>query len=182
MLHNKMNKILGGLTMNRILLLVSVCIFSFAPIANAQLNIGLVDMRAALFSSNAAKEFTENMVSKYKQQDLEVRAVGEEGQKLEMRLKNDAAIMSDNERNKLASDLEAKIQEYKYLKSKLDKALAEKRQEFLNDSKPKIDQAINELVEEEKLDLLMPREAALFAKEKMDLTEKFIEKLNKLTK
>ena len=86
------------------------------------------------------------MVSKYKQQDLEVRAVGEEGQKLEMRLKNDAAIMSDNERSKLASDLEAKIQEYKYLKSKLDKALAEKRQAFLTDSKPKIDQAINELV------------------------------------
>lgn len=168
--------------MNRILLLISVCLFSFTSIAHAQLNIGLVDMRTALFSSNAAKEFTENMVSKYKQQDLEVRAVGEEGQKLEMRLKNDAAIMSDNERSKLASDLEAKIQEYKYLKSKLDKALAEKRQAFLTDSKPKIDQAINELVKEEKLDLLMPREAALFAQENMDLTEKFIKKLNKLNK
>jgi len=102
-------------------LIISVLLFSMLSIsgvAQANLRIGLVDMRAALFSSNSAKEFTEKMVSRYKQQDLEVRAVGEEGQKLEQRLKNDAAIMSDSERTKLASDLEAKIQEYKYLKSK----------------------------------------------------------------
>jgi outer membrane protein len=159
------------------LLVVSLLVMS--SIASAQLKVGLIDMRAALFSSDAAKAFTEKMVSKYKQQDLEVRAVGEDGQKLELRLKNDAAIMSDNERNKMASDLEAKIQEYKYLKGKLDKILAEKRQEFLGDSKPRLDQAINELVKEEKLDLLMPREAALFAKQEMDYTEKVIKKLNK---
>lgn len=168
--------------MNKFLLVISILVLSFSQLAQAELSVGLVDMRAALFSSDAAKTFTENMVSKYKQQDMEVRAVGEEGQKLEMRLKNDAAIMSDNERSKLASELEAKIQEYKYLKSKLDNALAEKRQEFLSDSKPKVDQAIKELVKEEKLDLLMPREAALYANESMDLTEKFIEKLNKLNK
>lgn len=162
--------------------LVSILLVAATSVAQAELKVGLVDMRAALFSSDAAKDFTENMVSKFKQQDLEVRAVGEEGQKLELRLKNDSAIMSDSERSKLASDLEAKINEYKYLKSKLDKALAEKRQEFLNDSKPKVDQAINELVKEEKLDLLMPREAALYANQGMDLTEKFVKKLNKLNK
>ena len=93
-----------------------VSIMSVSAFASAETKIGLIDMRAALFSSKAAKAFTENMVSQYKKQDLEVRAVGEDGQKLELRLKNDAAIMSDSERNKMASDLEAKIQEYKYLK------------------------------------------------------------------
>ena len=80
----------------------------------------------------------------------------------------------------MASDLEAKIQEYKYLKGKLDKALAAKRQEFLAESKPKLDKVINAVVEEEKLDLLLPRETVLFATEKMDYTVKVIEKLNKL--
>lgn len=168
--------------MKKFILLFALTALSFASTAQAELKIGLVDMRAALFSSDAAKEFTEEMVKKYKQQDLEVRAVGEDGQKLELRLKNDAAIMSDSERNKLASELETKIQEYKFLKGKLDKALAEKRQEFLNDSKPKIDQAINDLVKEEKLDILMPREAALYADPKMDFTDKIIKKLNKLNK
>jgi len=160
--------------------LLFVCLMSFSALSSAEIKVGLIDMRAALFSSNSAKDFTEKMVSQYKQQDLEVRAVGEEGQKLELRLKNDAAIMSDNERNKMASDLEATIQEYKYLKSKLDKALDEKRKEFLSDSKPKLDQVINLLVKEEGLDLLMPREAALFAKQEMDYTDKVITKLNEL--
>ncbi len=162
----------------QLIVMTSIALFSISALA--EVNVGLVDMRAALFSSDAAKEFTDSMVSKYKKQDLEVRAIGEEGQRLEMRLKNDAAIMSDSERAKMASDLEEKIQEYKYRKGKLDKALAEKRNEFLSDSKPKMDQAINELVKEEKLDLLIPREAALFANQEMDYTDKIIKKLNKL--
>ena len=73
--------------MNKFVILIAVTLLSFTSLAQAELKIGLVDMRAALFSSDAAKEFTEEMVSKYKQQDLEVRAVGEDGQKLELRLK-----------------------------------------------------------------------------------------------
>jgi len=157
-----------------------ISIMSVSALASAETKIGLIDMRTALFSSKAAKTFTESMVSQYKQQDLEVRAVGEDGQKLELRLKNDAAIMSDSERNKMASDLEAKIQEYKYLKGKLDKALAEERQEFLAESKPRIDLVVNEIVTEEGLDLLLPREAVLFASDKMDYTVKMVEKLDKI--
>ena len=160
-----------------------ICMFVFAlssGVASASGKIGLLDVRAALFSSDAAQAFTDQMVGQFKQQDLEVRAVGEDGQKMELRLKNDAAIMSDSERSKMASDLEAKIQEYKYLKSKLDNALAEKRQVFLADSKPKLDKVINELVAQEALDLLLPREAALYANETMDYTQKVIEKLNAL--
>ncbi len=164
----------------KLVLALGITLFMSLSVAvQAETKIGLVDMRAALFSSDAAKSFTEKMVDQFKQQDLEVRAVGEEGQKMEQRLKNDAAIMSDSERAKMASDLEATIQEYKYLKGKLDKALAEKRQEFLADSRPKLDKAINELVEQEKLDLLLPREAALYWKDGFDYTEQVIEKLNK---
>lgn len=166
--------------MKVIKILTVLCVLAFSGHSFAEMKIGLIDMRAALFSSSSAKAFTDKMVNQFKKQDLEVRAVGEEGQRLEQRLKNDAAIMSDSERVKLASDIEAKIQEYKYLKGKLDKALAEKRQEFLADSKPKMDQVINEIVEENKLDLLLPREAALYANESLDYTKQVIEKLNKL--
>jgi outer membrane protein len=163
--------------MKRIALVVLVSLIGMGA-AQAAGKIGLVDMRNALFSSKAAKQFTEDTVSQFKQQDLEVRAVGEEGQKLDLRLKNDAAIMSDSERAKTAADLEEKIQEYKYLKTKLDKALAEKRQQFLEESRPRLDNAINQLVQKEKLDLLLPREAALYAAEGMDYTAQIIDMLD----
>ncbi|MFT6906922.1 MAG: outer membrane protein, partial [Oleiphilaceae bacterium] len=66
--------------MKRFLIFIGAFILCFSTLAQAELKVGLIDMRAALFSSDAAKEFTEDMVSKYKQQDLEVRAVGEDGQ------------------------------------------------------------------------------------------------------
>lgn len=165
--------------MKKICLLLAIGL-SFASLSFAESKVGVVDIRAALFSSEAAKSFTEKMVSKFKQQDLEVRAVGEEGQRMEQRLKNDAAIMSDSERAKLAADLEEKIQEYKYLKTKLDKALAEKRSEFLTDSRPKLDSVLDQIVKENGLSILMPREAALYVDESLDYTAKVIEKLNKL--
>jgi len=157
-----------------------VALMTLASAASAEIKIGIIDMRTALFSSSSAKDFTDKMVSRYKQQDLEVRAIGEEGQKMELRLKNDSAIMSDSERNKLGSDLEAKIQEYKYLKGKLDKQLADERQTFLADSTPRLNKVINEVVEEEKLDLVMPSEAVLRANDTMDYTQKVVDRLNKL--
>ncbi len=166
--------------MMRKLVTLIVASVLLAPWVNAETRIGLVDIRAALFTSDAAKAFTDKIVSEFKQQEMGVRAVGEEGQKLELRLKNDAAIMSDKERAKLAADYEEKVQEYKYLKTKLDKAIAEKRNQFLTESKPRLDKVINELVLEEKLDLLLPADVALFAKPGYDLTQKVVDKLNKL--
>ncbi len=148
--------------------------------ALAELKIGLIDIRAALFSSKAAQEFSDKMVSDFKQQDMEVRSVSDAAQKLETRLQNDAAIMSDSERAKLSADLEEKVQEFRYLKTKLDKALAEKRQEFLELSRPNMDSVIKTLVEKEGLDLLLPREAALYAAEGMDYTKPVIEMLDAL--
>lgn len=146
--------------------------------AIAEIKIGLIDMRAALFSSKAAQSFSDKMVAEFKQQDLEVRAVSESAQKLEMRLQNDAAIMSDSERAKLSADLEEKVQEFRYLKTKLDKALAEKRQEFLEMSRPNMDAVIDKLVKKEGLSLILPREAALYATEGMDYTKQVIEMLD----
>jgi outer membrane protein len=166
-------KVLQYLALVFVLALTSVA-------ANAEVKIGLIDMRAALFSSKAAQAYSDKMVADYKQQDLEVRAVSEAAQKLEMRLQNDAAIMSDSERAKLAADLEEKVQEFRYLKTKLDKALAEKRQEFLEQSRPNLDTVIQKLVEKESLDLILPREAALYAAPGMDYTSQIIEMLDAL--
>jgi len=156
------------------------CLLGMSGIASAEMKIGLIDMRAALFSSKSAQDFSDKMVAQFKQQDMEVRAVSESAQKLEQRLQNDAAIMSDSERSKLTADLEEKVQEFRYLKTKLDKALAEKRQEFLELSKPNLDRVINDLVKKEGLDLLLPREAALYAGEGMDYTQQVISMLDAL--
>lgn len=159
---------------------VLIMTLSFSAMASAELKVGLIDVRAALFASDAAKAFGDKLVKEFKKQDMAVRSVQKEGQKLETRLKNDSAIMSDSERKQLTSDLDEKVREFKYLKGKLDNAVGKRRQEFLNESKPKLDKVINEIVTENKLDLLLARETTMYANQSLDYTAKVVEKLNKL--
>lgn len=153
--------------------------FSWVSAVQAETKIGILDIRAALFSSNSAKEFSKTLVDEFKPQEMEVRGIQDQGRKLQERLKKDAALMSDTERAKLASELEAKVQEFKYLRQKLDAAINQKKQEFIQKSKPRIDEVLKGIVEGEKLDMILPRETVIYVDPKMDITAKVIEQLNK---
>jgi len=151
-----------------------------AEAAHAEIRIGLLNSRAAMVGTDAAKAFSSKLEAEFKKQILEVKALDEEAGKLAQRLKNDAAIMSDSEREKTASDYEEKARELKYLKTKLDKSMGEKQKEFLTQSGPKFEKVVNEIVAEEKLDLLLPIDVAMFAKPELDITQKAIDRLNKM--
>ncbi len=148
--------------------------------AQAALKAAVVDIRTALFTSDAAKVFSKKLVDEFKKDELEVKGVQQEGRKLQERLKKDAAIMSEKERTQLASQLDDKIKEFKYLKTKLDSAVNKRKQAFIQESKPKVDKVLKDIVETDKLDIVFPREATIYSKPAMDITAKVIEKLNKM--
>ncbi len=150
--------------------------------ALAELKIVVIDVRTALFTSDAAREFSKTLAEEFKTQEQEVRVIQEEGTRMQERLKKDAAIMSDSERNKLIADLEEKAKEFKYLRSKLDAAINNRKQEFLQTEKPKVDNVLEAMVKEYKLDIILPREAVIYGKPEVDMTATLIEKLNKVKK
>ena len=168
--------------MNSVRLVLAIVGLVLCQSVFAEQKIGVFDMRAAILASDSAREFDKKMVEQFKPQEMQVRAVGEEGQKLEQRLKNDRDVMSDNELKKLTGELKAKAQEYKYLRQKLDSELAEAQQEYLAQSTPKIEKAVQAVVESEGLDLLLVRQSVFFAKPALDYTEMVVEKLNALGK
>jgi outer membrane protein len=145
----------------------------------ASLKIAVVDIRTALFTSNAAKDFSKGLVDKFKKQELEVKSVQQEGLKLQAKLKKDSAIMSAKEKDDLTSKLGDKIKEFKYLKDKLDEAVNKSKQQFIQDAKPKMDRILKSIIDKEKLDLVLPRQATIYSQPSMDITAKVIEMLNK---
>jgi outer membrane protein len=145
----------------------------------ASIKIAVVDIRTALFTSNAAKEFSKGLVGKFSKQEQEVKKVQQEGIKLQAKLKKDSAIMSTKEKDDLVSKLNDKIKEFKYLKSKLDDAVNESKQQFIQDAKPKMDRILKSIIDKEKLDLVIPRQATIYSKPALDITAKVIEMLNK---
>lgn len=144
----------------------------------ADTKIGVVDLRRALFSSESAQAFSEKLQSEFSDDEAKVRDAQEEARKLKERLEKDGAMMNETERSELTSQFKEKVQEFNYLKNRLDSTVSGRKQQFLEQARPKVDAAVKALLEEHDLDLVLPSEAVVYAKPDMDLTEQLIKKLN----
>lgn len=146
--------------------------------AVADTRIGVVDLRQALFSSNDAQAFSDKLQQDFADEEANVRSVQEEARQLKERLEKDGAMMNESERNSLASDFQDKVQEFNFLKQRLDNTVAGRKQAFLEQARPEVDAAVKELLEENDLDLILPSEAVVYVKPEMNLTQQLLEKLN----
>lgn len=143
------------------------------------LKIGVVDLRAALLASNAAKKFGEELRREFADDEKRLKELGDQAKALQDRLQKDGPIMSDAERSQLASDLEEKAQEFNFLKNKYQSSVAKREEAFLQNSRPKIDEALRQIVEQGNFDLILPEKMVVHAKPALDVTSQLIEALNK---
>ncbi|MBW7472451.1 OmpH family outer membrane protein [Marinobacter sp. M216] len=165
--------------MSRILIMVAAALMALSFPAMAETRIGVVDLRQALFSSNDAKSFSETLQKDFAGDEAKVREVQEEARQLKERLEKDGAMMNESERNKLAGEFQEKVKEFNFLKQRLDSTVAQRKQAFLEQARPEVDAAVEELLEEHDLDLILPSEAVVYVKPEMNLTPQLLEKLNR---
>lgn len=165
--------------MFRIPVMVAMVALLISAPAAAELKVGVVDLRQALFSSQEAQAFSTKLQQDFSDEEAMVRDTQEEARRLKERLEQDGAMMNESERNRLAAQFQEKVKEFNLLKQKLDSTVANRKQSFLEDARPEVDAAVKELTEEHGLDLILPSEAVIYAKPDMDLTAQLLEKLDR---
>ncbi|WP_172962332.1 OmpH family outer membrane protein [Hydrocarboniclastica marina] len=148
-----------------------------APLA-AELKVGVIDLRRAVFTSDDAQSFTESLQSQFKGEEESIRKLQQEASAMRDRLESDGAMMNESERNKAAREFEGKVREFNQRRQQLDQAVSEQRAQFLQKAQPEIDAALENILKERELDLILPREAVVFAKPELDLTDELIKRLN----
>ena len=165
--------------MFRICTMIAAALMVLSFPAMAETRIGVVDLRQALFSSNDAKSFSESLQKDFAADEAKVREVQEEARKLKERLEKDGAMMNESERSKLTDEFQEKVKEFNILKQRLDSAVSQRKQAFLEQARPEVDLAVEELLEENDLDIILPSEAVVYVKPEMNLTPQLLEKLNR---
>lgn len=165
--------------MFRIFMMIAAALMVLSFPAMAETRIGVVDLRQALFSSNDAKSFSESLQKDFAADEAKVREVQEEARKLKERLEKDGAMMNESERSKLTGEFQEKVKEFNFLKQRLDGAVSQRKQAFLEQARPEVDLAVEELLEENDLDIILPSEAVVYVKPEMNLTPQLLEKLNR---
>lgn len=158
--------------------LVALMLLLTAMPVLAEKKIGVVNLREAVFSSEAGSEFGDVIQGDLKDEQESIRGLEEEAKELQERLKSDGSMMNESERSDLESKFESKAREYQQRRARFEQAVNQRQQQFLQQSRPTVDAAMEKLLEKHDLDLIIPAEAVIYAKPDMDLTDEMIELLN----
>lgn len=146
--------------------------------AQEAMKVAVLDMTAALFNSEVAKQVDQQVRSETSDDEQKVRSLAEEATKLQQRLQNDGSTMSDEERRKINEQIEEIGVQYQFLVQKIQNIVQERRQQFQQTYAPNLIQAITTVVEEGGYDLVLRSEAALHFRTEYDITARVTEKLN----
>jgi outer membrane protein len=154
----------------------------FAGFTSAQdssdLKIAVLDMNAALFNSEVAKQVDQEVRNETADDQQKVQALAQQAQDLQDRVQKDAAVMSDAEKQKAQEQLEEIGVQYNFLVQKIQKLVQERRQQFQQSYTPNLIQAITGVIEEGGYDVVLRSEALLHFANEMDVTARVTEKLN----
>ena len=169
------------LTTLKAILLTLLLSLSFGLVAEELKSprIAVLDWQAALMESAKVQEEFKKADQQLGAEQNRARQLAEEARSLQERLQRDSSIMSEDERRKVSQQVEQKAQEYQFIASRLQKQLQEMRQEIVERHRPSLEAAVNEVIEEYKVDLLLDKQAVAFAKPQFDLTQAVADKLNK---
>lgn len=146
--------------------------------AAAETRIGVVDLRQALFASNDAKAFSDQLQQDFAGTEEEVRKAQQEARDLQERIQKDGAMMNESEREQLTAEFQQKAQDFAQKKQQLDKTLNSRKQAFLEEARPEVDAAVKELMAEHDLDMVLPSETVIYVRPELNLTDQLLEKLN----
>lgn len=155
-----------------------VGLMGLAVSAAAEMKIAVLDVQTAVLSSDEAKKFIEQVKKETGPDEEKLKSISEEGRKLQERMQKDGPVMSEDEKRKLAEKIEEKAVNYKYLVGKLQSTQRDKQQELLSKMNPKVEKAVTEIIKADQFDLVLQRQAVVYAVTALDITSKVTDRIN----
>ncbi|ODC04243.1 hypothetical protein BFW38_12590 [Terasakiispira papahanaumokuakeensis] len=159
--------------------IVALMLTLLAPLAVADTKIAVFDWQAALMGAEQVKKEFKDIDDSLADDEARVRQLAEEGRSKQERLKQDGAIMSEDDKRNLQQEIRDQSQEYQFLVNKLQKSRQERRQRIVEQYRPQLEAAVQAVLKSEDIDLLLDRQAVTFAKPDLDITQQVADQLNK---
>lgn len=159
--------------------IVALVLTLMAPLAIAETKIAVFDWQAALMGAEQVKQEFKAIDDSLADDEARVRQLAEEGRSKQERLKQDGAIMSEDDKRNLQQEIRDQSQEYQFLVNKLQKSRQERRQRIVEQYRPQLEAAVQSVLKSEDIDLLLDRQAVTFAKPDLDITQQVADQLNK---
>ena len=145
----------------RVTVLSLLALVSFQ--AAAEMKIAVLDYQMALLESDAAKAYSVDAEKKFGAQ---------------LQRQRDGAQLNQSEREKLELEFRQKAREFQVQSKELNEAKALSDREMLEALKPKLDAAVETVLQNGSYDLVLDRGGVVEVKPEFDITRQVIERLN----
>ena len=142
------------------------------------MKIAVLDMAGALFNSERAKAVEAKIGEETAEDQAKLRSIQEQATKINERLQQDAAVMSDDEKRKAQTELQDLSVQFQTIGERYQALMQQRRDEFQQQNAQALITAIQAVIDEGQYDMVIRAEAALHFATALDITARVTEKLN----
>lgn len=163
---------------------LSVLLFVFASanvMAASSPKIGFVSVEKILTDAPQVEAVNESMLERFGGRKTELQEMEKEIKGMQENYKRNELVMTEDKLNELKNNIIAKIQEFKQKEALLQQEVATVRNQELAVLQQSVSSIINDIAKDEKYDLILS-EGVVYANEKLDITDKVLERMKKAFK
>ena len=163
-------------------LLTAIALMSVTATAMAQdTKIGVINLEQALFNSDRAKTIQEEIRAEFSSDEQRALTLQEELRAMQEKFKQDEAIMSQAEIRTMNSNAQEKQLQLQLISERLQQAVQEKNQEFVDSMRQTLTDAISDVVAEGGFDLILNSGGVAYAAPVLDITARVTAKINEMS-
>ena len=163
---------------------LSALLFLFASanvMAAGSPKIGFVSVEKILTDAPQVEAVNESMLERFGGRKTELQEMEKEIKGMQENYKRNELVMTEDKLNELKNNIIAKIQEFKQKEALLQQEVATVRNQELAVLQQSVSSIINDIAKDEKYDLILS-EGVVYAAEKLDITDKVLERMKKAFK
>jgi len=160
--------------------IVLVAAALMASPAFAEMKVAVLNYQMALLESDSAKKYAVDAEKKFGPQLTKLKTLESDAKRIQDRLVKDGEKMQQAERERLELEFKQKARDFQFQSKELNEAKAVADREMLKQLKPKLDQAVEEVLKKGSYDLVLERGAVIDVKPQYDITRQVIERMNQL--
>lgn len=150
-----------------------------ANVCFADLKVGVVNIAAVLEKAPQAEKAKKRLEQEFKPRDNKLVSQQKEIQSLQEKLKKDAAVMGESQRNKVENELQDKIRDAKRSQQEFSEDFNARRNDELGKLQRRIVEAIKSIAKEQEFDLILT-DGVIYSSPQMDITSQLQQKLANL--
>jgi outer membrane protein len=148
-----------------------------ANVSYADLKIGVVNIPAVLEKAPQAEKAKKRLEQEFKPRDNQLVSQQKDIQQMQEKLKKDASVMGESQRNKLENELQNKIRDAKRSQQEFSEDFNARRNDELGKLQRRIVEAIRGIAKDQEFDLILT-DGVIYSSPQMDITSQLQQKLS----